>query len=63
MRGHQRDRLGDIQCRAAAEADDRVGPMRVERRRPVGHLAAHRIAADVGEHRDLESRAVRPETP
>ena len=28
---HQRDRLGDIERRAAAESDDRIGTMRLER--------------------------------
>ena len=47
VRRHQRDRLGDVERRAAAEADDRIGAMRAVRRDAVIDLALDRVAPDV----------------
>jgi hypothetical protein len=46
VRGHQRHRLGDIQRRAAAEADDAIGAVGLEGRHAVVDLLLHRVAED-----------------
>jgi hypothetical protein len=43
---HQRDRLCDVECRAAADADHAIGLVRAERIRTLHHLASNRIAAN-----------------
>ena len=55
---HQRNGLGDVERRAAADADDGVRAMGLERGCAGHHLAAHRIAEDVREHRDVEAGQV-----
>ena len=56
MHGHQRDCLGDVERRAAAEADDRVGAMvRAEGGDAVLDLAPGRVAPDLRIDGDLEA--------
>ncbi len=61
MARHQRDRLGDIERRAAAQADHRIGVVRLVRGRALLHLAADGIAPDLGENADIETRQRRDE--
>jgi hypothetical protein len=61
VRGRDADHLGDVQRRAAAEADDAIGSVRLEGRRALHHLAGGRIAEHAAEHRDLEALQVAAE--
>jgi hypothetical protein len=47
--GHQRDGLGDVEGRAAAQSDHGVGTVVLVGRHALAHLAAHGIAPDAGE--------------
>ena len=48
------DDLGDVERRAAADADDGVGAVRAERRRAGHHLARRRVAEHAAEDRRRE---------
>jgi hypothetical protein len=52
---HHHHRLGDVERRAAAEADDRVGVVGPCGRAAGHRLRAGRIAGDAIEHRDVEA--------
>ena len=54
MSRHQRDRLGDVERGAAAEADHCVGAMCLEGGHAVVDLALHRVAPDLRVRRHLE---------
>ncbi len=56
--GHQRDRLRDVERGAAAQADHRVGAMRLVRRGAAADLARDRVAPDLRVDGDVESREV-----
>jgi hypothetical protein len=53
---HQRDRLRDVECSAAAQADHRVGAVRLVGGDSFLDLAPHRVAPDAGEDADMEAR-------
>ena len=54
-RRHQRDRLGDVERRAAAQADHRVGAVRLVGGDAFVDLASDRVAPDAGEDADVEA--------
>ena len=58
MHRHQRDRLGDIERRAAAESDDAVGAMCAIRIRPRLYLRCDRIALDACKETGIQSGKV-----
>jgi hypothetical protein len=58
---HHADDLGDIECRAAAEADDAVGVVRLEGGCAGHHLARGRVAEHTVEHCDIETIEVAAE--
>ena len=53
--------LGDVERRAAAQADHRIGVVRLVRGGALLHLAADGIAPDLGEDGDVEARQRRDE--
>ncbi len=54
-RRHQRDRLRDVERRAAAQSDHGIGVVRLVGRDPFPDLAPDRIAPDAGEDADVEA--------
>ncbi len=58
MHRHERDRLRDVQRRAAAEPDDRIGVVRLEGLHAIGDLLLGGIAVDPGI--DLHREPVEP---
>ncbi len=58
MLGHQRDRLRDIECRAAAHADHRIGAVRLVCGGAGHDLPPHRIAGDIGKDGDIEAAQI-----
>ena len=56
VRGGDADYFGDVERRAAAEADHAIRAMGLERGRSLHHLAGGRVAEHAGEHGHLQPR-------